>query len=794
MARRPARRPSFGLGLGCLALVSLLLLGFAPTGSAAAAAAGPASGVSATVGEISTSATTFAARAGYAPGLLGAVPDPIPAGGSVELVVTFQPTSPSFFATPALGAKPLTVGEIAERFGLTTANYSAAILYFESQGLSVVRTWPDRLSLTLSGSEAAVGRAFGTSILSGSYQGRSVTFPATPPSLPAPLEDEVASVLGLSSGLDAFTIPALTGADAFLGGSSPTQGNGNLVTPAIARSIYDLSGLYNLTSSPTYASTRSIAIVLWGVGYAPSDLTTFFQQDYPSDFPAPTIVPEPIDGAPSPSESAVNDPCKVAQEMTLDLEWSGSMAPGATLYAVYPPESSAGSCQPSTAGMADAMHTAVGLPVSAISMSFGTPETSDSSLRSAWDVYFAEGVQEGITFLAATGDTGGDGSPPPGCLGGPNPQYPASSPDVLAVGGTDVSLERNLLGQITGFSESAWNQSGGGFSTQFPAPNWQSTTGNAHRGTPDVSATAADNFVYFDGATRTAGGTSFSTPLWAGLITEMDAIHGSSFGLIAPRLYSIGGAEPSGKIAVGLADITSGSTCLGTAGPGWDPETGWGSPRAVLLYEDLTATFVSLSLTVSPGSVGPGGTVTLSAHLANQTSGAAIAGVPVLVSLTSSTNLGPCTGTFGSADPSTDGNGNVSVTVSVPVCYLGSHAEAQVEVISDGYYGTNATSVAVNLLGFLPFLSGITQFPYNVLGFVAILTVAASVGYVLGRPRRGRPGAGGPATPSPPTTSPPASPGTSSPGGPSGAPPASTPPGTAGPPTGPASSPTPQKP
>ncbi|MGD0250881.1 MAG: S53 family peptidase, partial [Thermoplasmata archaeon] len=589
MVSRPAGRPAFRIGVGALAIVALLLLGLVPAGASATTVMGPATRVTAGHEGHSDSSATFAERAGYAYGRLGTIADPTPALGTVEVVVTFEPTSSSLFATPAPGSKLLTVREVADQFGLTPANYSAMIQYFESRGLSVLHRWPDRLSLSLVGSEAAVGRAFSTSILSGSYQGRGVTFPATPPSLPTTLEAEVASVIGLSSGFDTFTLPSLSTATAVPGTGSPAQGSGDLVTPAIARSIYDLSDLYNLTSSPTYASTRSIAVLLWGVGYAPNDLTTFFQEDYPSSFPAPTIIPEPIDGAPSPSQSAVNDPCKVAQEMTLDLEWSGSMAPGATLYAVYPPELSTTSCQPSTASMADAMHSAIGLPVSTISMSFGTPESSDQGLVQAWNTYLAVGTHEGITFLAATGDTGGDASG--GCSGGPSPQYPASSPDVLAVGGTDVGLTRNLLGEITGFSESAWNQSGGGFSTQFSAPNWQSaTTGNAFRGMPDVSATAAENFVYFNGQSRVAGGTSFATPLWAGLLTEMAAIHGSSFGLISPRLYSVGSAEPSGKVGNGLADITTGSTCLGDAGPGWDQETGWGSPRALLLYEDLTAT------------------------------------------------------------------------------------------------------------------------------------------------------------------------------------------------------------
>ncbi len=433
------------------------------------------------------------------------------------------------------------------------------------------------------------------------------------------------------------------------------------------------------------------------------------------------------------------------------------MAPGATLYAVYAPEGTAPNCSPSSTAMADALHTAVGLPVDAISMSFGTPESSDAGLQAAWGVYLAEAMQKGITLLAATGDLGGDAAA--NCTGGPSPTYPATSPDVLAVGGTNVHLVRNLFG-VTGYSETAWNDSGGGFSTQFVAPSWQSSaTGSAYRGTPDVSATAALNALYFDGRSMAAAGTSFATPLWAGLLTEMDAVYGQPFGFVTPRLYAIGAAVAAGAAAPGLVDVTSGTTCLGSAAPGWDPETGWGSPSAVALYEDLTATFVDLSLRVVPAAVGPVGSVTIEGHLSNRTTGAPIPGVPVRVSLAAYTSLGPCTGTFGSAAPVTDAAGNVNASLSVPFCYLGARAVAQLLVASNGYYGVNSTTVAINLLAFVPLLGGLAEYPYSLVGFGVIMGAAAAVGYVLGRPPR-RVAAAGTARPLPtvPSSSPSPSP------------------------------------
>jgi len=692
-------------------------------------------------------AAPFSARAGYSAENSAVATDVVPAHGSQLVVVTFQPRDPSFFIPPAPGAAAQSNTQIAMKFGLSSAEYSGVESYFRSEGLSVVHTWPDRLSLTLDGPVASIGRAFGTSIWAGWHDGVPVTYPASAPSLPSGIEPLVGSVLGLTTGFDSFLLPSL--APVSIPAANPAQGSADLVTPAIARSIYDLSSLYNVSGTAQYATSESIALLLWGWGYAPGDVQSFFQQDYPSSFPSPTIAPYAIDGAPAPSPNAVNDPCKSSQELTLDLEWAGSMAPGATLDAVYAPESAAPMCSPTTASMADAFHQAVSLPVSAVSMSFGTPESSDQSLAAAWQTDIGEADQKGITLLAATGDLGGDAQP--NCQGGPMPQYPSTSADVLAVGGTAVTLQRNLLGQLTGFSESAWSESGGGYSTQNGAPTWQSN-GSGGRGVPDVSATAADNFVYFAGSDEVAGGTSFATPLWAGLMTEMDAIHGRAFGLVSPRLYSIGEAEssPGSRIAPGLADITSGNTCVASAGPGWDAATGWGSPRALLLYEDLTATFVNLSIQVAPSSVAQGGTVTITGHLSNITTGAAITNVPVAVSLVSSTDIGPCTGVFGSSTPATDGGGNLSVSVRVPVCYLGSHATAQVAVTADGYYGTNSTTVAVNLLGLVPGLGGLADYPYNLVTFVVIIVASVSVGYVLGRGRHPAPSVA-PSAPVPPT-------------------------------------------
>lgn len=710
----------------------------------------------------------------------------------MSVVVSFQPSNPGLYDPPTAGSPAMTPSQVAEEYGLSPSAYASAEAYFESWGLSVQHTWPDRLSLTLQGTAPQFAAAFATSLVSGDYQGRSVTYPVSPPALPAALEAEIAGVVGLSTGFTTFTLPFAPASTLSAAGSAP--GSPTVITPGIARQIYGGSALYNYTGSSKFAVGETIVLLLWGNGYAPSDLSTFYSTYYPSSptFPKVTYTPVPIDGAPWPSPNATSDPSVAPQELTLDLEWSGSLAPGANLDAVYAPDGpAANQYSPTVSTMTDALNEAVtGISgVDVISMSFGTTDAG-GGLEAAWTNDLAEAMQEHITLLAATGDTGGDATGSPTCSGGPAPEYPAVDPDVLAVGGTDPSLATNLLGQVTGIaSESAWSNSGGGYSTQFADPAWQLVGSAAapisaagHRGTPDVSAASNNDFVYYDGGQRAGRGTSFATPLWGGLVAEMDAQRGSPLGWIDGPLYSVGAAEPQGGIPDGLVDITAGSNCLGPAGTGWDAATGWGSPRGVALYADLTASIVDVSLSASPVPAGPGSSVSLTVHVANATSGQPLVGIPVLVTLTADTSIGPCEGLFGSGEPSTNASGDVVVSVAVPACYLGSKAVASAEVTSNGLYGSAQAVLAVNLLGYLTFLGPLASPPGDLILYALIMGTAIAAGLLLGGSPRGHRAHPSPAPPtgttfrrSPPSTggSPgaPGSGGTTSPPAPSPTPP-----------------------
>jgi kumamolisin len=728
---RLRKRALAPLAAGTVALALLLAIG--PVGGAGARpvpsrpVAAPPTG--------SLLSLPFAARAGFDAAYAREVADPLPATASQSVDVVFRGGNLSL--GPGLHGGPTPVGRFADADGLPAGAYAAAERYFAAAGLRVTHAWPDRLLLSLSGAPAAIDRAFGTTLLAGAYRGHPAVFPSSAPSLPAGLEREVAGVVGLSSGFDSFSL-ALAAPTA---GGPATLPTTSTVMPGMARSLYETSPLYNLTGGATYPTGETIALVLWGPGYDPSDIRTFFADDYPSSFPAPQIDPYPVDGAPSPGPGPLRgSPGLAPEELTLDIEWSGSIAPGATIDAVY---TSSGAQGPSVSNLTDAIDRALSLPgVSVISMSFGTNESADASLRAAWEPLFSEAANRHITVLAATGDTGGDGEK--NCAGGPAPEYPSISPEVIAVGGTAVTIDRTPLGAITGYTEAGWSGSGGGFSTGFSAPGWQrvgsaGTTINAsggRRGVPDVSATAADNFLYFNGSDDEADGTSFATPLWSGIVADLDAHIGHALGFFTDRLYHFAANETGGAADNGLVDITSGQNCVATATNGWDAVTGWGTPRAVLLYEQLAGSFVNLTLRASPSTVAPGGAVAVTAVVANASSGRRIADTAVDLRLVSASTIGPCTGTFDADGDRTNATGVVTAKLRVPGCYLGSHAVASASVATDKLYGKATDRVAVNLLGFVPGLGALGEPPYSYLLFGAIDGGAIAVGAWLGRRRR----------------------------------------------------------
>jgi hypothetical protein len=272
-------------------------------------------------------------------------------------------------------------------------------------------------------------------------------------------------------------------------------------------------------------------------------------------------------------------------EESLDVQWAHVIAPEANIV-VYEADNNEIYFDPnSESGFNEALKTARANPaVSVVSVSYDGAEFSqETGLDSG--LFTTPAGHQGITFLVATGDGGSDSG------------YSAYSPDVIAVGGTDLYINSN--GSYN--SETAWSGSNGGISEYESIPNYQTSLGGVNgsstskRNNPDVSMEAdpSTGIAVYDSLLGGSnwwygGGTSLATPMWAGLVSTADqgralAGLGSLDGVsqTLPRLYALGSSSPA------FRDITSGSNSLYSAGEGYDLVTGIGSPVANILVNDL---------------------------------------------------------------------------------------------------------------------------------------------------------------------------------------------------------------
>jgi subtilase family serine protease len=267
-------------------------------------------------------------------------------------------------------------------------------------------------------------------------------------------------------------------------------------------------------------------------------------------------------------------------EEALDVEWAHAIAPGANILVV---EAKSQSRQ----ALLSAVNIARNTPgVVAVSMSWGFSETrNEGSYNTAFQT---PAGHTGIKFVAASGDTGAAGGV----------EWPSSSPDVLAVGGT--SLSADSAGDY--LYEAAWGGSGGGYSRYSAEPSYQraiQSTGN--RSTPDVAFVGDPNTgvqVYEtapgmgQGYWQVVGGTSLGSPAWAAIVAIADqgrALEGKASldgpSQTLPALYAVSSTDfhtiaPRGRDASGT-----------------NTSTGRGTPNGPALVGDLVATNISTPLT-----------------------------------------------------------------------------------------------------------------------------------------------------------------------------------------------------
>lgn len=585
----------------------------------------------------------------------------------------------------------LTPEQFGQRFGASPNDLAKIAAWLQSNGLTVEEVPPGATRIIFSGPASGVATAFGTEIHSYLVNGTSHFANAKAVTVPAALGSVVGGVRGLYNfplkprgAVRHVVAPQFTS----------TISNLHFLAPDDFATIYNLKGLYN---SGIDGTGQSIAIA------GQTDINLVDEKAFRAA-----------------SGLAANDPQKIlvgtsnpgiqtgdVDEANLDVEWSGAVAPKATIYYLFADPNKAG-------GVSDALQYAVDhnqAPV--VSISYGECEASATS--DGWATQLASLGQQanaqGQTILAPSGDTGAadcDTAPP--ATQGLAVDMPASLPYATGVGGTEfnegtgiywsASNNANNGSALSYIPEIAWNDSnssglsatGGGKSTLYSKPAWQSGTGvpsDSARDVPDVALSASANhdgylvcsqgyctngFRYTDNTLTVFGGTSVGAPSFAGIVALINQKLGAEQGNINPGLYALAASSPSpfhkfnGHPITGNNQIAckSGSTnCPSSLALGYSDATGTG-------YDQITGLG---SVDVSALLSAWGGAVTISPASSTQatTRGSSLTNVLTIASSGSYTIALTCqvsglpTGTTCTLLPtSVTGSGTSTLTVTVP--------------------------------------------------------------------------------------------------------------------------------
>ena len=345
-------------------------------------------------------------------------------------------------------------------------------------------------------------------------------------------------------------------------GAAPqaAPGAGNFETPQSLACVYRLVSVSpgqtgcnpnDATLATPSGGTKAIAIVdAFDYPTAMSDLQVFTSQ---FGLPAPTSANFKVVYASGTKPSADTG---WGLEAALDIQWAHAMAPNAKIFLVEAASNSYGDLLKAVQVASNLVATNGG---GEVSMSWGGSEFGSQKL---YDSYF---TKAGVVYFAAAGDD-------PGVI------WPSTSPNVVSAGGTSVS--RDGTGNFQ--SELAWSSTGGGPSRFENRPSYQNGISGivgGKRGTPDIAAVADPNtgvWVYntpYCGGWCIVGGTSASTPIWAGIVNAAGKFSTSTQAELTTVYGNLGNAAAytdivQGACGPGLGYIT---------GAGWDFCTGVGS-------------------------------------------------------------------------------------------------------------------------------------------------------------------------------------------------------------------------
>jgi kumamolisin len=470
-----------------------------------------------------------------------------------------------------LGRQPLgerrylTRREYAARFGAAPKDLAAIADFATEHGLRVRQASAGRRSVVLAGPASRMQDAFSTRLSryrlpEGEYRGRSGHL-----HVPAKVAPAIEAVLGLDDR------PQATAAHRAVPRERIEQARKTSFTPSRIAELYDFPRDLD-------GSGQRIAVIELGGGFLRSKLRRYFAK---LGTPMPKLAAVSVDGVRnSPGRRHGAD-----GEVVLDIEVIGAIAPGAEQLVYFAPVSDR--------GFVDAVTTALFDPrkPSILSISWGQAEEEWTEQgRRAMDHAFRTAAALGVTVCAASGDNGWrDGVE--GRIA--HVDYPASSPHVLACGGTRLEEIEGGIHEVV-WNDHNGNSTGGGVSAYYEVPSWQAGArvpvsinkdAGPGRGVPDVAGNADPETGYLvgDGLTdHPFGGTSAVAPLWAALIAQLNQHLGSPAGFVNPLLYE----QVDRSVFNDVSKGTNGAYRARRAA--WDACTGHGTPRGRALLEALS--------------------------------------------------------------------------------------------------------------------------------------------------------------------------------------------------------------
>jgi len=619
--------------------------------------------------------------------------------------------------------------QYATRFGMSSNDLAKVTSWLQSQGLHVDSISRNRNEISFSGSVGQVEYAFKTEIHNYTIRGEQHFANAMDVSLPAAFSQQVLSVRGLDSFAPKPRVhpvkPQFT---------SNITGN-HFVIPGDFATIYRVNLLY---SQGFDGAGQSIAVI-GQTNITLSDVDAFrTASGLPKFDPTLLLVPNTGSGLTCSSTGDTG-------EADLDVEWSGAIAKSANIIYVYAGVGTGGTCSNRTKNVFDALNYAITNNIApVISISYGNCEANLSGFVQTARQWAQQANAQGQTISGPSGDQGAadcESATATAAIHGLAVDVPAAIPEVTGVGGSEFTGDgtqcpgsppscpggvspadspywsgsssptsgASALGYIP---ETSWNDTtssiqaggglaatGGGASTVFAKPSWQTGQGvpnDSKRDVPDISLNASsghDPYLICSGGScvngfrdannnlNAVGGTSAGAPTFAAILAIINqATQSSGQTNVNPTLYSMAASTPSAfhditsgnnkvPCTSGTPNCPSGTASIGfSASTGYDQVTGLGTIDAFNLVTSwpgfssaqrfavgASPTNVSIASAGQSGTAtvvvagvnGFSGTVSLTCSLSSSTSGLACSLSPASVNLDTANTTQTATVTIG---------------------------------------------------------------------------------------------------------------------------------------------------